>query len=244
MKSGIFAGLLLATVSAAAAFAQGAPIKLANVAELSGGGATVGTNWKNGIDLAIEEINAKGGVARPQARSHACGFAIESRRRARAGAEGARQRALRPARARLFRIGQGHCAARRRSRHRADHGRRSRRTDAGRQQVPVPHLVRPAILDAEGRQIHQRRAEGEIGRDRLGQQRFRQGRPRRHHQGIRQVQHQGRRRPLDRSRPGRFRRRRQQDQGRGARCGVRLCQRGRERADAERAEAPGRSPCR
>src|SRR5947209_17584623 len=62
MRSGIFAGLLLATVSAAAAFAQGAPIKLADVAELSGGGATVGNNWKNGIDLAIEEINAKGGL--------------------------------------------------------------------------------------------------------------------------------------------------------------------------------------
>src|SRR5262245_30394786 len=62
MRSGFFAGLLLATVSAAAAFAQGAPIKLADVAELSGGGATVGNNWKNGIDLAIEEINAKGGV--------------------------------------------------------------------------------------------------------------------------------------------------------------------------------------
>jgi branched-chain amino acid transport system substrate-binding protein len=62
MRSGIFAGLLLATVSAGAAFAQGAPIKLANVAELSGGGATVGNNWKNGIDLAIEEINAKGGL--------------------------------------------------------------------------------------------------------------------------------------------------------------------------------------
>src|SRR2546421_3675315 len=62
MRSGFFAGLLLATVSAAAAFAQGAPIKLADVAELSGGGATVGNNWKNGIDLAIEEINAKGGL--------------------------------------------------------------------------------------------------------------------------------------------------------------------------------------
>jgi len=62
MRSGIFAGLLLATVSAVAAFAQGGPIKLADVAELSGGGATVGNNWKNGIDLAIEEINAKGGI--------------------------------------------------------------------------------------------------------------------------------------------------------------------------------------
>ena len=62
MKSGILAGMLLATVIAGPVFGQGAPIKLANVAELSGGGATVGTNWKNGIDLAIEEINSKGGV--------------------------------------------------------------------------------------------------------------------------------------------------------------------------------------
>jgi branched-chain amino acid transport system substrate-binding protein len=63
MKSGILAGMLFAAIVAGSALAQsGAPIKLANVAELSGGGATVGTNWKNGIDLAIEEINAKGGV--------------------------------------------------------------------------------------------------------------------------------------------------------------------------------------
>jgi branched-chain amino acid transport system substrate-binding protein len=62
MKFRILAGALLASVMTTAAFAQGGPIKLANVAELSGGGATVGTNWKNGIDLAIDEINAKGGV--------------------------------------------------------------------------------------------------------------------------------------------------------------------------------------
>jgi len=63
MKPGILAGAVLAVVLTGTALAQsGAPIKLANVAELSGGGATVGTNWKNGIDLAIEEINAKGGI--------------------------------------------------------------------------------------------------------------------------------------------------------------------------------------
>src|ERR1700681_4100454 len=62
MKFRILAGALLASVVTAAAFAEGPPIKLADVAELSGGGATVGTNWKNGIDLAVEEINAKGGV--------------------------------------------------------------------------------------------------------------------------------------------------------------------------------------
>jgi branched-chain amino acid transport system substrate-binding protein len=54
MKPKILAGVLLASVLSCAAFAQSsAPIKLANVAELSGGGATVGNNWKNGIDLAV-----------------------------------------------------------------------------------------------------------------------------------------------------------------------------------------------
>ena len=63
MRPTILAGALFVIASASAAFAQSSgPIKLADVAELSGGGATVGTNWKNGIDLAVEEINAKGGI--------------------------------------------------------------------------------------------------------------------------------------------------------------------------------------
>ena len=63
MRSIILAGLCSAALLSGAAFAQsGAPIKIADVAELSGGGATVGTNWKNGIDLAVEEVNAKGGI--------------------------------------------------------------------------------------------------------------------------------------------------------------------------------------
>ncbi len=37
-------------------------VKLVNVSELSGAGATAGTNWKNGIDLAVEHVNAKGGI--------------------------------------------------------------------------------------------------------------------------------------------------------------------------------------
>jgi len=59
MKPFILAGAMLALIGSGAS-AQS--IKLADVAELSGGGATVGTNWKNGIDLAVEEINAKGGI--------------------------------------------------------------------------------------------------------------------------------------------------------------------------------------
>lgn len=37
-------------------------VKLINVVELSGAGATAGTQWKNGIDLAVADINARGGI--------------------------------------------------------------------------------------------------------------------------------------------------------------------------------------
>ncbi len=38
------------------------PIKIANIVELSGAGATSGTNFKNGVELAVKEINASGGI--------------------------------------------------------------------------------------------------------------------------------------------------------------------------------------
>jgi branched-chain amino acid transport system substrate-binding protein len=59
---------LLATAAAAAllAGANGAhaqqTIKIASLVELSGTGATAGTNFKNGLELAIKEINAAGGI--------------------------------------------------------------------------------------------------------------------------------------------------------------------------------------
>ena len=48
-------------VSASAGFAQDV-IKIANIVELSGVGATAGTNLKNGLELAVSEINYKGGI--------------------------------------------------------------------------------------------------------------------------------------------------------------------------------------
>ncbi len=59
MKRLILASAMLASLYATA---HAETIKLADVIELSGSGATVGANWKNGIDLAVEEINAKGGI--------------------------------------------------------------------------------------------------------------------------------------------------------------------------------------
>jgi branched-chain amino acid transport system substrate-binding protein len=48
-------------MGASAAFSQDS-IKIANIVELSGGGATAGTNFKNGVELAVKEINASGGI--------------------------------------------------------------------------------------------------------------------------------------------------------------------------------------
>lgn len=58
--------LCQALVGACALGAGGAwaqqTIKIANIVELSGGGATAGTNFKNGVELAVKEINASGGI--------------------------------------------------------------------------------------------------------------------------------------------------------------------------------------
>jgi branched-chain amino acid transport system substrate-binding protein len=58
--------LKLLAASALLAFAGTAlaqnTIKIANIVELSGGGATAGTNFKNGVELAVKEINASGSV--------------------------------------------------------------------------------------------------------------------------------------------------------------------------------------
>jgi branched-chain amino acid transport system substrate-binding protein len=53
------ASTLCALAFAAPASAQ---IKIAGLYELSGAGATAGTNFKNGADMAIKEINAAGGI--------------------------------------------------------------------------------------------------------------------------------------------------------------------------------------
>ncbi|MEO8731536.1 MAG: ABC transporter substrate-binding protein [Rhodoferax sp.] len=43
-------------------WAQGEPVKIFNVVELSGAGATAGTMFKSGIELAVKDINAAGGI--------------------------------------------------------------------------------------------------------------------------------------------------------------------------------------
>jgi len=55
-------GLAVAVMTGPAWSQSGDPIRIVDVAELSGSGATTGVNWKNGADLAVKEINAAGGI--------------------------------------------------------------------------------------------------------------------------------------------------------------------------------------
>ena len=58
IRATLAAGLL--ALAGTAVHAQA--IKIANIVELSGAGATSGTNFKNGVELAVKEINAAGGI--------------------------------------------------------------------------------------------------------------------------------------------------------------------------------------
>jgi len=52
----------LALAASAAVFAQQGPVEIIGLMELSGAGATAGTNFDNGVKLAVKEINASGGI--------------------------------------------------------------------------------------------------------------------------------------------------------------------------------------
>ena len=57
---GLFIAIALALPLVA--FAQQPPVSIIGLLELSGTGATSGTNFDNGVKLAIKEINAAGGI--------------------------------------------------------------------------------------------------------------------------------------------------------------------------------------
>jgi branched-chain amino acid transport system substrate-binding protein len=56
------AALALALAAATIASAQQGPVPVIGLMELSGTGATAGTNFDNGVKLAVKEINAAGGI--------------------------------------------------------------------------------------------------------------------------------------------------------------------------------------
>jgi branched-chain amino acid transport system substrate-binding protein len=64
MNKGFGKLIVLAAIlcAPAIAWAQAGPVKIVGLVELSGGGATSGTNFDEGAKLAVKEINAAGGI--------------------------------------------------------------------------------------------------------------------------------------------------------------------------------------
>lgn len=62
LGAALAAGLATAAIGLSTAARAQDTVKFADLVEISGGGAVVGSNWKNAIDLAVSEINAKGGI--------------------------------------------------------------------------------------------------------------------------------------------------------------------------------------
>lgn len=63
MKKGFLAAALTAAMFALPGQASAQDtVKIANVIELSGNGAAIGSNWTDAVTMAVEEINAAGGI--------------------------------------------------------------------------------------------------------------------------------------------------------------------------------------
>jgi branched-chain amino acid transport system substrate-binding protein len=65
MRSGRFVRALAATLLILAVVTPASPqgvVKLPIVAEITGGGASVGAMWRDAVNLAVEDINKKGGI--------------------------------------------------------------------------------------------------------------------------------------------------------------------------------------
>jgi branched-chain amino acid transport system substrate-binding protein len=58
----LMAATFTTTAFTPVASAQQPAVKIAGIMELSGSGATPGTNFNNGAKLAVKEINAAGGI--------------------------------------------------------------------------------------------------------------------------------------------------------------------------------------
>ena len=191
---------LLSLTLAQPLLAQGPPVKIFGLVELSGTGATSGTNFNDGVKLAVKEINAAGGIlgrkveytasdtqSQPQVAKALAMKAID---------EGAYV-VMGPVFSGSILVSM---AETRRAEIPNFTGGEAASYHAAGQSLHLPHVVHADHGDAQGGALSERQPEGEDGRDHLDQQRLRQGRPRRVHEGARAAGHQGRRRHLDRSR--------------------------------------------
>src|SRR5215475_395828 len=167
-----------------------ADVKFAYVGEISGSIAVSGGNFRDGVILAVEELNAKGGILKQKIELTLYDTQTNpgvARAQMQKAIDGDPYVILGP-------IFSGNVKVTMQMLQQAEipHIIGGEAAEPGRR-LPLPHLVRPADWHAEDRQLHPRRAEGQDRRPNLGEQRLWQGWPRPPHQGTRRARHQARR---------------------------------------------------
>ena len=195
-------------LTAAPILAAAQPVPIVGLVELSGGGATVGTNFDNAIKMAVKEINAAGGLA--GRKIEYTSFDTQTNPGvAKALAAKAIDQGAYVVMGPVF---SGSIVVSMSETRRAEitnvvGGEAASITQQGNP-VRLPDLVHAGDRDAQGRRLHQGHGQGEVRRRHLRQQRLRQGRARRDRARVRQAGRQGRRRHLHRPGPDRLLRRR------------------------------------
>ena len=169
-------GFALSTLVLLAGGAAAADVKLVYVGEISGSIAVSGGNFRDGVVLAVEEVNAAGGILKDKIALSQLDTQTNpgvARSQMQKAIDGDPYVVLGP-------IFSGNVKATMQLLQQAEiriiEGEAGELTTLGDRYLF--HLVRPADRHAEDRQLHPRRAQGEDGRPHLGQQRFRQGWPR------------------------------------------------------------------
>ena len=176
--SGLFFAALVAGLGLAGPSHAQSTVYMPALVEESGPGAVSGTNYRDGLKLAVEEINAKGGILGKKIDMPV--FDTQSE----AGVSvGLVQKVLDNKPYVVFGpVYSGSVLVDMEITQKAEipeivGGEAATHHPEG-QPLHLPHLVRPAVQHAENRQLHRRRPQGQDRRARVGEQRFRQARPR------------------------------------------------------------------
>ena len=144
------AALLLGLAPAQPLLAQSQPVKISGLVELSGTGATSGTNFNDGVKLAVKEINAAGGILGRKVEYTPNDTQSQPQVAKALAREGHRRRRLRRDGTGVLRLDHGQHGG---DAARGDpelHRRRSGRHHTAGQPVHLSHVVHAGHVDAQG----------------------------------------------------------------------------------------------
>ena len=182
-RSGLLASVIVAGVGVTTPVFAQSTVYIPAILELSGAGAVSGTNFRDGMLLAIDEINAKGGILGRKIETPLLDTQSDASISRAQVQKVLDNKPLRHSRPGLLGLGAGRHVADAAGRNSRDRRRRGGGHHPEGKSLRLPYVVRSAIQHAEDRQLHARRRQGKDGRRAVGEQRLRQRRSRYLRQG-------------------------------------------------------------